>query len=41
MAQFAISGQREAAENAMGIGSDYSKISSALIAALNKWKATI
>ena len=41
VAQFAISGQKEAAESAMNPGSDYVRISSALTAALNTWNAAV
>jgi len=41
VAQFAIAGQREAAENAMGPASDYARVSSALTAALNRWSAAV
>jgi hypothetical protein len=39
VAQFALSGQKEAAENAMNASSDYARISAALTAALNNWIA--
>jgi len=37
VAQFAISGQKQAAERAMGPSSDFNRASSALIGALTKW----
>jgi methyl-accepting chemotaxis protein len=41
VAQFAIAGQTEAAENAMSAGSEYTRVSSALTAALNNWSAAV
>jgi methyl-accepting chemotaxis protein len=41
VAQFAISGQSEAAREAMNPAGEYSRISSTLTAALNKWSATV
>ncbi len=41
VAQFALSGQKEAAENAMNASSDYAKVSAALTAALNNWTAAV
>ncbi|MGB6945331.1 MAG: methyl-accepting chemotaxis protein [Bryobacteraceae bacterium] len=41
VAQFAISGQKEAAENAMNPGSEYARVSSALTGALNNWSAAV
>ena len=41
VAQFAISGQKEAAENAMSPGSEYTRVSSALTGALNNWSAAV
>ncbi len=41
VAQFATSGQREAAEKAMNPASAYARISSALTAAIHKWSASV
>ena len=41
VAQFAISGQKQAAENAMSPGSEYARVSSALTGALNNWSAAV
>jgi hypothetical protein len=41
VARLAISGKREAAENAMNAGSEYVRVSSALTAALNTWSAAV
>jgi len=41
VAQFAISGQTEAAERAMGPASEYTKISSALTHVLTRWSAAV
>ena len=41
VAQLAISGRAEAAENAMSPASDYARVSSALTAALNQWSSAV
>lgn len=41
VAQYAITGQREAAENAMNLASEYATVSSALADALNRWSGAV
>jgi hypothetical protein len=41
VAQFALSGQKQAAENAINASSDYARISAALTASLNNWIAAV
>ena len=41
VAQLAISGQKEAAEKAIGLASDFTRVSSQLMNALKQWNATL